>query len=115
MSLLNKRDGLKPLWLSLALGITALFGFGSIACAQICNGANCTEISKGHPPAGQPDLHHKMVCGLVCSLCINIIPTPITADIKSQTSPQLYFTSLKPQSSRYIAPDIPPPRRFEFI
>jgi hypothetical protein len=102
------------LWLPLACVIFSFFSFASMACAAQCAGADCVQVADDSAPTNSGDTQNLdiMIAG-GCMLCCNIIVDQIALTGVPPLHPPLYAAALCQQSSRHIAPDIPPPRSFE--
>jgi hypothetical protein len=101
------------LWLPFACVMLAFFSFASMACAAQCSGVECTQMS-GDPAPTNPQGIDIMVAG-GCTLCCNIIVDQAALSAKQPLSPPLYAAVFALQTSRRIAPDIPPPRVFDLL
>jgi hypothetical protein len=104
------------LWLSFACVMLAFFSFASMACAAQCSGVECTQMAGDSTPTNGDDPQgiDIMVAG-GCVLCCNIIVDQAALSAEQPLRPPLYAAVFAPQSSRRIAPDIPPPRVFDLL
>ncbi len=99
------------LWLLFACVMLAFFSFASMACAAQCSGIACAQIAGDTAPTddnGTQGLDIMIAGG--CVLCCNVIVDQPALTSVQPLPQQLYAAVLAQQSSRRIAPDIPPPR-----
>jgi hypothetical protein len=103
------------LWLPLACVMLAFFSFASMACAAQCSGVECAQMAGDTAPTddnGSQDLDIMVAGG--CVLCCNILADSPVLSAAQPLDSLLFSTIFSPQSSRHIAPDIPPPRIIDF-
>jgi hypothetical protein len=107
------------IFLSFVCAIIALFSFGSIACAASCGGVNCHENGqKSDRPINQGSDAKNGLCGMLgggCSLCANVIPQHLALTDAPKPFGIDYGIFSETQSTRHIAPDIPPPRSIDIL
>jgi hypothetical protein len=104
------------LWLPFACVMLAFFSFASMACAAECSGTDCAQMAGDPAPTNDnnsQDIDIMMAGG--CALCCNVIIDQAALNAAQPLRPPLYAAVLAQQSSRYIAPDIPPPRMFDLF
>lgn len=104
------------LWLPLACVMLAFFSFASMACAAQCSGVECAQMAGDTPPTddnGSQDLDIMVAGG--CALCCNILADSPVLSAAQPLDSLLFSTIFSLQSSRHIAPDIPPPRIIDFV
>lgn len=103
-------------WLPFACVMLAFFSFASMACAAQCSGIACAQMAGDTAPTndnGTQGLDIMIAGG--CVLCCNVIADQPALTSVQPLPQQLYAAVLAQQSSRRIAPDIPPPRMFDLL
>lgn len=103
-----------PVWLPLACVMLSFFSFASMACAAQCASVDCVQVVDDSVPTNSGNTQNLdiMIAG-GCALCCNVIVDQIALTRVQPLQPPLYVAALSQQSSRHIAPDIPPPRSLE--
>ena len=103
-------------WLPFACFMLAFFSFASMACAAECSGVDCAQTA-GAPSDTEDNNTHGLTVMISgdCVMCCNIMTDqPVLAGAEP-LRPLPYAIALAQQSSRHIAPDIPPPRMIDFL
>jgi hypothetical protein len=102
---------LSRVWLAVACLMLAFFSFASVACAAQCSGVDCAQMADETAPAGSNSNQGlDVMIGGGCVLCCNVIADQPALTGAQAFRPLLYSAIPAQQSSRRIAPDIPPPR-----
>lgn len=119
MTMATRRITLLPhsrIWLPFACLMLAFFSFASMACAAQCSGVACTQTADTPSHNEKNDTHGiTVMIGGDCVMCCNVMTDePVLTSIEPlRTLP--YATAPMQQSSRHIVPDIPPPRKIDFL